>query len=360
MITLEIDYFSYLEVEKIGIGAFAPLDGFMSEEDFYSVANNMKLSNGNIFPLPVVLPIPENKINDIKKAKEVMLIYKNNEVAIIYPSSIYSPDFNKVLPLLFGTKDRLHPGFKMLVSLGKYFLGGKIKFIKRVIGSLSKYDLAPAEVKELIKKKNLNTVAGFQTRNVPHKAHEYLHRIALEKVDGLFIQPLIGRKQLGDFTPEAIISSYLYLIDNYLPKNKVIFGALTTSMRYAGPREAILHALIRKNYGCSHFIVGRDHAGVSGYYGDYDAQDLCVKVEDKLLIKIMKMRGPFYCNKCDGVVTDNVCEHYLEKPDPTFQISGTKIRSMLLGNEIISTKYIRKEIVNLLKGKHIFINKGDL
>ncbi len=360
MITLEIDYFSYLEVEKIGIGAFAPLKGFMGEEDFYSVSNNMRLSDGNIFPLPVVLPINDSDITNIRKASEVILIYKGIEVAILYPNSIYRPNFKKVLPLLFGTKDSSHPGFVMLQSLGNTFLGGEIKFLKRVEGELSKYDLSPNDVKSIIKERNFKTIAGFQTRNVPHKAHEYLHRIALEKVDGLFIHPLIGRKKVGDFSPEAIIKSYIYLINNFLPKNKIIFATLTTSMRYAGPREAILHAIIRKNYGCTHFIVGRDHAGVSGYYGDYDAHELCEKYEKELNISIMSMRGPFYCNKCEGVVTDNICNHFQDKNDPTFPISGTKIRAMLTGNEKISRQYIREEIVNCLEGIKIFINKGDI
>jgi sulfate adenylyltransferase len=360
MTSLNIDFFTYLELEKIGIGAFSPLEGFMDEEDFYSVAKDMRLKNGIIFPLPVVLPLPEEKENEIKKAVIVDLIYDNEKVAQIFPTSIYRPDFNKVLPLLFGTNNDHHPGFKMLVSLGKIFLGGKIKFLKKVKHDLSKYDLSPKKVKGIIKKKELSTIAGFQTRNVPHKAHEYLQRLALEKVDGIFIQPLIGRKIKGDFTPDAIITSYKYLIKNYLPESKVILGALTTSMRYAGPREAVFHAIIRKNYGCTHFIVGRDHAGVSGYYSDYQAQELCKEVQEELDIKIMHMRGPFYCNKCDGVVTDNVCNHINEDSDVTFQISGSKIRSMLLGQEKISKKYIREEIVNSLKGKKLFIDEDEL
>ena len=183
MIKLNIDYFSYLEVEKIGLGVFSPLTGFMSEKDFYSVAENMKLSSGLIFPLPVVLPIPEDKIIEITKANKVSLIYNSIEVAILYPNSIYKPDFYKVLPHIFGTKDDRHPGFIMLQSLGNTFVGGEINFKQRVKNNLSNYDLSPKDVKALIKKKKLTTVAGFQTRNVPHRAHEYLQRIALEKVD---------------------------------------------------------------------------------------------------------------------------------------------------------------------------------
>lgn len=355
MYNIDIDFFSYLELEKLGLGIFSPLEGFMGEEDFYSVADNMRLVDGTLFPLPIILPVGENHLTKVKKSSELSLIYKGIEVASIFPNSVFKPNFEKVLPQIFATNDKKHPGYRMLKATGEFFVGGPIKFKKRVLNNLSEYEVTPIDVKTKIKENKIKTIAGFQTRNIPHKAHEYIQRLALEKVESLFIQPLIGRKRSGDFTPEAIMKSYKELKENFLPKNKIILGALTTSMRYAGPREAVFHALIRKNYGCTHFIVGRDHAGVSGYYGNYDAQNLCVELEDDLKIKIMKMRGPFYCNKCDGVVTDNICNHYNDRPNPTFEISGTKIRSMLLGKEKISKKYIRTEIVTALSGMEIFI-----
>ena len=215
----------------------------------------------------------------------------------------------------------------------------------------SKYDLTPRKVKEKIKTFNLSTVAGFQTRNVPHRAHEHILELALKEVDGLFIQPLIGKKKRGDFTPQAIMNSYNLLLKNYLPENKIILGALTTSMRYAGPREALFHAMIRKNYGCTHFIVGRDHAGVSNYYEEYEAQNLCIKYESELNIKIIKMRGPFYCKKCDMITTDNICSHN----EYRVSVSGTKIRNSLIKNHSISPKYMRPEIINTIKEDDIFI-----
>ena len=355
MNTLNIDFFSYLELEKLGLGIFNPLQGFMDERDFYSVAENMRLANNSFFPLPVVLPISEKNIVSCRNSSELLLLYNNVEVGSIFPNSVYKPNFDKILFPIFGTNDKNHPGFKMFKNTGEYFLGGKIILKQRIKNHLSKYEMTPEEVKAEISKRGMKTVAGFQTRNIPHKAYEYIQRLALEKVDGLFIQPLIGRKKIGDFTPEAIMTSYNKLINNYLPKEKIILGALTTSMRYAGPREALFHSIIRKNYGCTHFIVGRDHAGVSGYYNNYDAQELCTKLESDLKVKILNMRGPFYCNKCDGVVTDNICSHYKEEKNPTFEISGTKIRLMLSGNLKISKKYIRPEIVRCLEGMKVFI-----
>ena len=189
-----------------------------------------------------------------------------------------------MLPL-FGTKDTEHPGYKILLRSGKYFIGGPTRLKKKIKYKYSEYSLSPEKVKEKIKKFQLKTVAGFQTRNVPHKAHEYILNFALKNTDGLLIHPLIGKKKRGDFLPHIVLKSFELLINLYLPKKRVLLGALTTFMRYAGPREALFHAIIRRNFGCTHFLVGRDHAGVADYYGDYEAQNLCIKYEKELDIK---------------------------------------------------------------------------
>ena len=346
---------SYLELEKIGIGAFKPLNGFMTEKDFYSVVNRMRLSNGKLFPIPVILPILGSKIDKIKQSKKIYLYYKKIKVASMVPQSIFKPDFKKIIKLLFETEDENHPGYKMLFSSGKYFLGGPIKFTKKVKNKYSSFEKSPQEVKKYIKAMDLKHVAGFQTRNVQHKAHEHILHLALQEVDGLFIQPLIGKKKVGDFLPEAVMKSYKLLVDKFLPKNRVILCVLTTSMRYAGPRESVFHAIIRKNYGCTHFLVGRDHAGVGSYYGEYDAQNLCVKLEKEIKIKIIKIRGPFYCNKCKKITTDNLCLHVKHR----IPVSGTKIREALINNKFISDKFMRPEIVKSIKGIEIFIGGED-
>ena len=356
---ISLDYNSYLEFEKIGIGAFNPLQGFMDEKNFYSVVENMRLINGTIFPIPVIFAIKEEEKKNIKMLDQIDLIFNEEVVGNINIKDIYKPKLEKVLPRLFGTKDKAHPGYKMINSGGSYFIGGDINFIKKVSNPLSIFELSPSDVKMEKKKRGFKTLAGFQTRNIPHRAHEFIHKMVLEKVDGLFIQPLLGRKRIGDFSPSAIMNSYKFLINNYLPKKRVMLGSLSTSMRYAGPREAVFHAIIRKNYGCTHFVVGRDHAGVKNYYKTYEAQELCRKLENELGIDIIYAREPYYCKKCGGIVTDNICPHSLKKSNFTFEISGTKVRSMISGNENIDENYIRKDIVKAIDIKSAFIKEED-
>ena len=348
---LNIDFDSYLELEKISNGSFLPLKGFMVAEDFFSVCKNMRLKNGKLFPLPVILPISKINADKVKFNEELLLYYNNKKVGSILPQSIFEPDLKKYIKLLFGTNDINHPGYKMIKNMGPLFLGGPIKSFYEIKNKYTSFTLTPRQCIAEIKKRGLKTVAGFQTRNVPHKAHEYILLSTLKKVDGLFVQPLIGKKKRGDFLPEAVIKSYQYLIDKVYKKNNIILGSLTTYMRYAGPREGVFHALIRKNYGCTHFLVGRDHAGVGDYYGLYDAQNLCLKYEKELGIKIIKVRGPFYCKKCLKITNDLLCRHKKSR----IEVSGTKIRNSLLKNLYIEDIFMRKEIVDLIRKNNIFI-----
>lgn len=348
---ININFDSYLELEKIADQVFYPLDGFMTKEDFKSVVKNMRLNNGNIFPLPVLLPIEPNKKNNINLNEKIFLNFKSNIVGEILVKSIFELDFNKYLKPLFGTEDKEHPGFKMLVKAGNCFIGGPVKLIKKVSYKYSEYSFTPKDIQKKIKNMKLKSVAGFQTRNVPHKAHEHILHVALKEVEGLFIHPLIGKKKVGDFIPEAVLSSYELLIKSHLPKDRVMLGALTTSMRYAGPREAVFHAIIRRNFGCTHFLVGRDHAGVGNYYGEYEAQKLCLKLEKELKIKIIKVRGPFYCKYCKKITTDNICQ----KLDYKVEVSGTRIRNDLINNKRINSRFMRSDIVKLIRKSDIFI-----
>ena len=325
----------------------------MTEEDFNSVVHNMRLANGKLFPIPVLLPVNERDLKKIFIGMEANLIFNEIRVGRIKIESIFNINFKKYIKKLFGTDDINHPGYQMLLSLGTNFVGGKIKFENKVKNNLSKYELSPEKVKTEIKKRKMKKVAGFQTRNVPHKAHEHILELALKDMDGVFVQPLIGRKRIGDFTPEAIMESYKLLKKDFFPLNKMILGALTTSMRYAGPREAVFHALIRKNYGCSHFLVGRDHAGVGNYYGEYEAQNLCIKLEEELGIKIIKVRGPFYCEECERITIDTFCKRI----DKRIPVSGTKIRNSLSKGEKPDSRFMRPEIVDSLKKIKIFIEE---
>jgi sulfate adenylyltransferase len=303
--------------------------------------------------LPVILGVSEHEFSSIKNNTKTALLYKNKLKGYIYIKDKYSLNLKKYLPIIFGTNDTNHPGIKMYNESSKYFIGGKVEYLDER-KKVTKFYNTPKEIKKIIKKNKLKTVAGFQTRNIPHKAHEYLHRLALEKVDGLLIQPLTGTKKSGDFSSNVVLSSYNYLIKNYYPKDKVILTSLETFMRYAGPREAVFHAIVRRNYGCTHFIVGRDHAGVSNYYGKYDAQKLCKKFESEIKIKILSLKGPYFCKKCNLIVTENNCKHSFSKKYRV-DISGTMIRSFLKNKRLLDERYVREDIIKSIINKKAFI-----
>jgi sulfate adenylyltransferase len=242
--------------------------------------------------------------------------------------------------------------------MGDFFIGGPVRVTRRVFFDFSHYELTPQETRAYFANQGWRTIVGFQTRNVPHRAHEYLQRLALEQADGLFIQPLVGRKQRGDFHPLAILSAYRTLIDNFLPAGRVLLGILSTAMRYAGPREALFHAIIRRNYGCTHFIIGRDHAGVGDYYGKYEAHRLAEQFDGELGIEVLRFAGPFYWTRCDGIVTERTCCH-LTEPDYTRQISGTDVRAMLSQGGMITNEIMRPEVVASLARLPLFIDEDE-
>ena len=260
---------------------------------------------------------------------------------------IYKIDKQAACQKIFNTKDPRHPGVNNFLNKKEYFIGGNIKLLKLKKLPHNIDYLSPIKTKNFFADKKWKTIAGFQTRNIPHKAHEYLLRTSLEHIEGLFVQPLVGSKKKGDFTNKAIFDCYRHLIKNFLPKNRVFLGPLYSSMWYAGPREAIFHSIIRRNYGCTHFIVGRDHAGFGKYYGKYDAHKLISNFENELGINIMKVAGPYYCKICEGIYTENSCMHY-NKKDKIIEISGSDIRRKLKSNKYISKKVMRPEIINVL------------
>lgn len=359
MSVLEIHRFQYLELEKIAFGAFAPLTGFMNEDEFHSTVERMRLPSGDVFPIPVVLDVTADQAKAFRGVPSVTLVFEGNEVGEIFPESIYRYDREDVARKVFGVSENAHPGVANLFGLGEFFIGGPVKLNQRVELDISKWEFTPDETKQEIKRRGWSTVAGFQTRNVPHRAHEYLQRIALEHVDGLFIQPLVGWKRAGDYTPQAIITGYQALIDGFYPSRNVMLGILSTAMRYAGPREAVFHAIIRRNYGCTHFVVGRDHAGVGDYYGKYEAHDLTRRFDGELGIEIMRLHGPFHCRRCDGIVTEQTCGHVDTSPDMTRQISGTDMRAILVEGVKPDPDLMRPEIVASLKNILLFVAKGN-
>lgn len=354
MSELALNFRQYLELEKLGIGAFAPLSGFMNEDQFQSVVETMRLDNGLPFPMPIVLDMKREDALRLKGLARVALIYKGEEVGEFRPESFFACDKIYSARRIYGADDINHPGVRFFMEEGEFFAGGPVTLKKRITSEITEYELTPSETRHLFKERGWGSIIGFQTRNVPHRAHEYLQRLALELADGLFIQPLVGRKKKGDYTPQAIMTGYKALIDGFYPRKRVALGVLSTSMRYAGPREAVFHAIIRRNYGCTHFIIGRDHAGVGEYYGKYAAHELARRFDGELGIETTLLHGPFYCAVCDGIVSERTCPH-----EDVTNISGSAIRAMLEGGSKPDRRLMREEVINALHGVKLFISEGE-
>lgn len=359
MTELALNRRQYLELEKLGLGVFRPLEGFMTEAQFHGAVDDMRLPCGAVFPLPVVLDVGEDDATRLRDADRVALTHRGIAVGTLDVESVFTCDKEHVAARVYGTTDRGHPGVRHFIDGGSWFVGGAVRLSARVPDELSAHELTPEEAKATFAARGWKTVVGFQTRNVPHRAHEYLLRVALEVADGLFVQPLLGRKKVGDFTPDAILTGYRTLIGGFLPADRLVLGILSTAMRYAGPREAVFHAIIRRNYGCTHFIVGRDHAGVGDYYGKYDAHRLIAEVESDLGIAILRLSGPFYCRACDGIVTERTCAHWCSSPEQVAEISGTDMRAILLDGREPDPHLMRPEVVAALRGRDLFIEEDS-
>lgn len=359
MAELSLNQRQYLEFEKIALGAFAPLEGFMNEEEFRGVVEDMRLPSGEPFPLPVVMDLSADQAQEVTPGREVVLVFNGVQVGRLVSADLYQCDKPSVAEKVFGTSEESHPGVAHFYRMGDHFVGGRVHLERRVTPDFIDYETTPAETRAHFRSMGWKTVAGFQTRNVPHRAHEHLQRLALERCEGLFIQPLVGAKKRGDYLPNAILTAYGALVDQFFPANRVFLGVLTTAMRYAGPREAVFHAMIRRNYGCTHFVVGRDHAGVGDYYGKYEAHELTRRFDGELGITILRFYGPFYCRRCDGVVTERSCPHVVSMPEVITEISGTMIRDALANGREVGRELLRPEIVKSLDGLKLFIDDDE-
>ena len=355
MIKINLNFQEYLELERLKDGSFFPVNNFMTKNEAINVINNLKFKK-NIFPLPILLPISEDCYTKITTKKNTLnLFFKNQLVGKILNPEVFKLDLIDLCKKIFNTTSDKHPGVLFYKNKSNIFVGGKTILLKKVFHEFKKYELSPKDVKKTKLQRNIKTLVGFQTRNVPHRAHEFLIRNAIENYDAIFIQPLIGQKKSGDYLPDVIMYSFKILLNKFLVKKKVILGSLTTFMRYAGPREALFHAIIRKNYGCTHFIVGRDHAGVGGFYNKLDAQKLVQKYEKQINIKIIDSTGPFYCNVCNVISTNKICKHKLINQKT--EISGTYIRNLFKKGKTIDNRLINKKLIIDLrkKFKNIFI-----
>jgi len=357
--TLDLSYRQYLELEKLAIGAFAPLTGFMTELEFHGVVDSMRLPDCEPFPLPVVLDVTRPQAATLRGGDTVSLAFRGQHVGELDVTSQFRCDRLAAARRIFGTDDDRHPGVAHFMRLGEIFVGGPVRLSGRVQDDRPAGELTPSETRALFAERGWRTVTGFQTRNIPHRAHEHLLRLALEIVDGLFIQPLVGWKKAGDCAPAAILTAYRTLIDDFLPRERVCLGMLSTAMRYAGPREAVFHAIVRRNYGCTHFIVGRDHAGVGGFYGRYEAQTLARELEPDLGIRILPFAGPYRCARCGGIVTERTCPHRETHPEAISEISGTAVRDALGRSGHCDTDWIRPEVLDSLRDVSVLIGEDE-
>ena len=341
------------DAENIATGVFSPLEGFMIQEDFLNVLKEGRLSNSIPWTMPIILDTEKEIAKQMKELRVVALCSRGEKFGIMNVEEIYGYEKENVANAVYGTIDVNHPGVNRLFKMKEFLVGGGVEiFHLKENDEIQKFRMHPAETRSEIVKRGWKTVVGFQTRNVPHVAHEMLQKAALNIYDGLFVNPLIGKKKIGDFTDSLIINAYESLIMNYFPKNRVLFSTIHTTMRYAGPREAIHHAIMRKNLGCTHFIVGRDHAGVGNYYPPFAAQEIFNEYPDLDIIPVI-FPSFYFCKKCISYANDKTCPHGVESKE---ELSGTMIRQMVNSGKIPEKHLMRPEISELiLKSEKPFV-----
>jgi len=335
------------DLEMISIGCFSPLEGFLKEDDYKSVVENCRLSNDLVFTIPITLSATKEEVKYLKENEDIALTDYKEILGILHLEQIYNYDKKREAEFVYKTTDKSHPGVAYLYSQGEFLLGGKITLINRLMHKeFQEYWFDPLQTRKIFKEKGWKTIVGFQTRNPIHRAHEFIIKTALEIVDGLFLNPLIGETKKGDIPAEIRMKCYDVLLDNYFNKNMVFMGVYGAAMRYAGPREAVFHALVRKNFGCTHFIIGRDHAGVGKYYKPFEAQHIFDEFDSKELgIIPLFFDNAFWCRRCTSMATLKTCPH---REEEHFSLSGTKVRELLASGEIPPPEFTRPEIADIL------------
>jgi sulfate adenylyltransferase len=334
----------------LAMGAFSPLDGFMREKDYKSVVHKMEMADGTLWPIPITLSVDKQQADSLAIGSKVALVddESNELMGVLTIEEKYTYDKKEEAVNVFGTDDEAHPGVAKVYAQHDILLGGPVEVFNQ--GPYPKefgdYYATPSHTRAIFEEKGWRTIGAFQTRNPIHRSHEYVTKIALEVTDGVLIHPLVGKLKSDDIPADIRMKCYEVLIDNYYPKDNVVLKVYPMEMRYGGPREAVLHAIFRQNYGCSHMIIGRDHAGVGNYYGPFDAQKIFNDIpEEKLHIKPLNIDWTFWCHKCDGMASMKTCPH--DKEDRVM-ISGTKFREMLSKGELPPKEFSRPEVAEIL------------
>src|SRR5436309_3526178 len=345
---LRLDRRTLSDLEMIVIGGFSPLDGFMGQADYTGVVERMRLASGAVWTIPVTLGVGADEVRRFAVGADVALQDEaGTTLAILHLRETYRPDKRREVTAVYGTDDTKHPGVAAVLAQGEVYLGGRVTLLRHPADlPFPEHRLTPRQTRAAFRERGWKRIVAFQTRNPVHRAHEYIQKCALEIVDGLLLHPLVGETKGDDIAADVRMECYQVLLERYYPADRTLLSVLPANMRYAGPKEAIFHALMRKNYGCTHFIVGRDHAGVGNYYGTYDAQYIFSEFDAaKLGITPMFFDHTFFCRACDSMASAKTCPHGSEEH---VTLSGTKVRQMLQAGEIPPREFSRPEVAKVL------------
>jgi sulfate adenylyltransferase len=335
------------DLEMLATGALSPLTGFMVEKDYRQVLEEMRLAAGLAWSIPITLSVNDEALKRVGRSDAVTLTIDRRPVAVVQVEQVYRRDREVEAEAVFQTTDRAHPGVAALSRSGNWLIGGRVQVVDLPKhDSFTEHRRTPAQTRTAFAERGWQRVVGFQTRNPVHRAHEYIQKCALEIVDGLLLHPLVGETKQDDVPADVRMRCYQVLLDGYYPQNRVLLSVFPAAMRYAGPKEAIFHALVRKNYGCTHFIVGRDHAGVGDFYGSFDAQRIFEQFDpEDLGITPLFFDHAFWCHRCEGMATAKICPH---DDEDRLILSGTKVREMLRTGERPPPEFSRPEVADVL------------
>jgi sulfate adenylyltransferase len=336
------------DLECIATGVYSPLEGFVTELEYESIVQNSRLPNGLAWSIPVTLQMPASEADKYPLDRDIALVHPNGEiVAVMSVTSKYQPNQQQEAEAVYKTTDPKHPGIQAMLGEGEVYIGGPIVMVNSIDhADFLEFRLTPQMTRQIFTELQWHTIAAFQTRNPIHRAHEYITKIALELVDGLFINPLVGTTKSDDISATVRMQCYQVLLEKYYPSSRVRLGVFPAAMRYAGPREAIMHAIARQNYGCTHFIVGRDHAGVGDYYGTYDAQVIFDEfTSTELQITPLKFEHAFYCTRNQSMATAKTSP---SSEQERIHLSGTKVRELLRSGKTPPPEFSRPEVAQIL------------